>query len=186
MIDIIDEFRDSRAKEILSKVSPYIKKGDRILDVGSGDCTVARGLKRDGYEVTLLDVVDKGIYKGLRPIIYDGKNIPFDDNSFDVALLITVLHHTKEPIKVLEEVARVAPRIVVTEDIYKGLFQKYITFVMDSVLNGEFWGHPHMNMTEKEWEREFDGLGLKIIDKSIHNFWKFFTSGTFYLERDRA
>jgi len=183
---MISEFINSRAKEILNKINPYLKRGDRILDVGSGDCTIARGLERDGYEVTLLDVVDKSVHKGLRPIIYDGKNIPFDDNSFDVALLITILHHTKEPIKVLEEATRVAPRIIVMEDIYKGLFQKYITFVMDSVLNGEFWGHPHMNMTGKEWEGVFDRLGLKIIDKNVHNFWKFFTSGTFYLERDRV
>ncbi len=180
---MVDEFRDSRTKEVLEKVAPYLKKGDRILDIGSGSCTVARGLKDNGYEITLLDVVDKGIYKDFRPIIYDGKNIPFADNSFDVALLITVLHHTREPVEILREAVRVAPRVIVMEDLHKGLFQKYLTFAMDSFLNQEFLGHPHTNMTKEEWEKVFNKLGLKIIDRNIHNFWKFFTSGTFYLER---
>lgn len=176
------EFRP-RIDAILGKIIPYLQKGDRVLDIGSGSCVVAKRLKDSGYEVTLLDVVDKSAYSDFRPIIYDGKHIPFPDNSFDVAFLITVLHHTKEPIEVLKEAARVAPRIIVMEDLYKDVFQKYLTFAMDSFLNREFFGHPHTNMTEREWERVFDKLGLKILDRNIHDFWRFFTSGTFYLER---
>ena len=180
---MVDEFRDARTKEILGKVGPYLREGDRILDIGSGDCTVARGLKDAGYEITPLDVVNKSVYRDFHPTIYNGKNIPFPDNSFNVALLITVLHHTKEPIKILKEAVRVAPRVIVMEDLHKGFFQKYLTFAMDSFLNREFFGHPHTNMTKEEWEKVFVNLGLRIIDRNIHNFWKFFTSGTFYLER---
>lgn len=179
---MVDESRP-RVKAILGEIMPYLKKGDRILDIGSGSCVVAKGLKDSGYEITLLDVVDKSAYPDFRPIIYDGKNIPFSDNSFDVALLITVLHHTKEPVGILKEAVRVAPRIIVMEDLYNGPFQKYLTFAMDSFLNREFFGHPHTNKTEREWEKVFGKLGLKILDRHIHNFWAFFTSGTFYLVR---
>lgn len=177
------QLRDVRANEILGRIARYLKEGDRILDIGSGNCTVARGLKDSGYKVTLLDVIDKSMYSDFRPMIYDGEDIPFPDNSFDVALLITVLHHTKEPIEILKEAARVAPRIIVMEDLYEGPFQKYLTFAMDSFLNREFFGHPHTNMTERGWENTFNKLGLKILDRNSHNFGKFFTSGTFYLER---
>lgn len=177
------QLRDVRVNEILGKIAPYLKEGDRILDIGSGNCTVARELKDSGYKVTLLDVVDKSMYSDLRPMIYDGENIPFPDDSFDVALLITVLHHTKGPVAILKEAARVSPRIIVMEDLYKGFFQKYLTFAMDSFLNREFFGHPHTNMTEREWEKVFSKLELKILDRNIHNFWRFFTSGTFYLQR---
>ncbi len=180
---MVDEFRDARAKEILGKVAPYLKESDRILDIGSGSCTVAKGLKDGGYKITLLDVVNKSVYQDFHPIIYDGRNIPFPDDNFDVALLITVLHHTKEPVEILREASRVAPRVIVMEDLYKGFFQKYLTFVMDSSLNREFFGHPHTNMTKEEWEKVFGSLGLKIMDRNVHNFWRLFTSGTFYLER---
>jgi ubiquinone/menaquinone biosynthesis C-methylase UbiE len=32
-----------------------------------------------------------------KPVLYDGKKMPFKDNVFDAALLITVLHHTPDP-----------------------------------------------------------------------------------------
>ncbi len=177
-----EEFRP-RINTIISEITPYLRKNDRILDIGSGSCVVARRLKDSGCKITLLDVVDKSVYSDFRPIIYDGRNISFPDNSFDIAVLITVLHHTREPIGVLREAARVAPRIIVMEDLYKGLLQKYLTFAMDSFLNREFFNHPHTNMTEKQWREVFDKLGLRVLDKKTHNFWKFFTSGTFYLER---
>ncbi len=177
-----EEFRP-RINPILNEITPYLRKNDRILDIGSGSCVVAKRLQDSGYEVTLLDVIDKSVYSDFRPIIYDGKKIPFPNNSFDVAFLITVLHHAREPIEVLREATRVARRIIVMEDLYKGLLQKYLTFVMDSFLNREFFGHPHTNMTEEHWREVFDKLGLRVLDKKTHNFWKFFTSGTFYLER---
>lgn len=178
-----EEARNSRAEEIISKVVPYLKKDDRILDIGSGSCAVAKSLKEKGYKITLLDVVDKSVHPELRPIIYDGREIPFPNNHFDIALLITVLHHTKEPVRVLKEAVRIAPRVIVMEDLYKSLFQRYLTFAMDSLLNREFFDHPHTNMTQEQWERIFNKLGLRVIDRNVHNFWKFFTSGTFYLER---
>ena len=174
---------DSRTKDILRKITPYLKSGDCIIDIGSGDCTVANTLGNNGYEITPLDIRDESVHQNFRPIIYDGKNIPFPDDSFDVALLITVLHHTKKPIEILKEAIRVAPRIIVMEDLYKNLLQKYLTFAMDSLLNLEFFGHPHTNMTQEQWEGVFNKLGLKILDRNVHNFWRFFTSGTFYLEK---
>lgn len=182
---MVNKSRNPRVREILREITPYLKRGDRILDIGSGGCTVAKSLKDNGYEITPLDVIDKSVHQDFRPLIYDGKNIPFPDNSFDVALLITVLHHTKKPVEVLREAVRVAPRIIVTEDLYKGFFQKYLTFAMDSLSNWEFFGHPHTNMMQGQWEEVFRGLGLKILDRNIHNFWTFFTSGTFYLERTK-
>ncbi|MCR4261082.1 MAG: class I SAM-dependent methyltransferase [Candidatus Colwellbacteria bacterium] len=178
-----NKFMDSRTKDILRVITPYLKIGDRIIDIGSGDCTVAKNLRKKGYKITPLDVKDKSVHQNIRPTIYDGQSMPFPDNSFDVALLITVLHHTKKPVEVLRETLRVAPRIIVMEDLYESIFQKYLTFIMDSLLNLEFFGHPHTNMTERQWEGVFKKLGLKIIDRNIHNFWRFFISGTFYLEK---
>jgi ubiquinone/menaquinone biosynthesis C-methylase UbiE len=170
-----------RLSDILRKISPYLKKEDRIIDIGCGSCEVCKHLQNDGYAVTPVDVKNRSFFRNIKPIIYDGKKLPFPDNSFDVSLLITVLHHTQDPVAVLSEAKRVSKRIIVMEDLYQGKAQKYLTFAMDSILNLEFFGHPHTNMTKEEWEHLFKELKLTKKGENIHDFWKFFTSGTFYL-----
>jgi ubiquinone/menaquinone biosynthesis C-methylase UbiE len=172
-----------RVQDILRKIVPHLRKGYRILDIGSGSCEVAKILRDAGYNIMPLDVVNKSFYPNVLPVLYDGKHLPFRDNSFDIVLLITVLHHIKQPVEILKEAVRVAPKIIVMEDLYRGIFQKYMTFAMDSLLNSEFFGHPHTNMTKEQWEKVFQELNLKITDVNIHDFWRFFTSGTFFLER---
>ncbi|MCH2440074.1 MAG: class I SAM-dependent methyltransferase [Candidatus Poseidoniia archaeon] len=44
--------------------------------------------------------------KGLDPVIFDGKQIPFEDDAFDLAIVLTVLHHTSNPEEVLREAMR--------------------------------------------------------------------------------
>jgi len=172
-----------RVQDILRKIVPSLRKSDRILDVGAGSCEVAKALVDAGFNVKPIDVVNKSLYKNLAPMIYDGKTLPFPDNSFDVVLLITVLHHIKDPIEVLREAKRVAPKIILMEDLHTNIFQKYLTFAMDSFMNREFLGHPHTNKTKEEWEKVFADLDLIVRSTDIHNFWRFFTSGTFILER---
>lgn len=168
----------------MTEISPYLQTGDRIVDIGSGNCFLAERLISLGYSVTSVDIKNKSKVKNIIPIIYDGKNLPLGDDSFDVALLITVLHHVKEPVQVLEEAKRVAKRIIIMEDLYRNSFQKYITFIMDSVINLEFYGHPHSNKTDKEWLNTFEKLNLNTRDKKQNNFWKLFTNGTYYLARN--
>ncbi len=178
------DFLNNRAKDCIQKIKPYLRKGDRILDIGCGSAHIVKGLKELGYNITPLDVKNTSFFKDIKPIIYNGEKIPFKDNTFDVSLLITVLHHIKNPLVTLAEAKRVSKRIIIIEDLYEGLFQKYITFVMDSILNIEFFGHPHSNKTKVEWEELFKSMELKIIDWKVNKFWKFFTSGTFYLEKN--
>jgi ubiquinone/menaquinone biosynthesis C-methylase UbiE len=167
----------------LADIQPYLQRADKILDIGSGNCILAKELLDSGYNLTPLDVVDKSRVPEIKPLIYDGKRLPFADNSFDVALLITVLHHTPDPELILREACRVASRIMIVEDLHDSIFQKYLTFAMDSTLNLEFFGHPHSNKNAEEWRQTFGELGLEVIEEHSHPFWRFFKSGTFYLKR---
>lgn len=167
----------------LADIQPYFRKDDKILDIGCGNCILAKELLDSGYNLTPLDVVDKSRIPEIEPLIYDGKRLPFANNSFDVALLITVLHHTPDPELILREACRVASRIMIVEDLHTNLLQKYLTFAMDSTLNMEFFGHPHSNKTAAEWRTVFEKLGLEIAAEHSHPSWYFFRSGTFYLKR---
>ena len=172
-----------RTDNIVGLVSRYINKKDKILDIGCGACNVAKRLVDSGFDVTALDIKNLSIHKDMTPIIYGGEKIPFDNDSFDVAFLITVLHHVKEPEKLLRETKRVSKRIIIIEDVYESNFQKLLTYLMDSLINFEFIGHPHSNKSDKEWKKEFKKQGLKLLDSKKEPFWKYFLFGIYYLTK---
>ena len=152
----------ARARLIIDWMRPCLPPGATILDVGSGTGNVTELLRAAGWPVTPLDVEDLTFASGIRPQLYDGQRMPFEDAAFDVALLVTVLHHVADPIPVLREAARVARRVIVIEDIYDGAARRYATYAIDSLLTLEFTGHPHSNRTDAGWRATFAELGLRL------------------------
>ncbi len=173
-----------RNKGVLECFEDYLKKGDRILDFGCGLGGVSEKLVSDGYEVVSLDVRDISL-TDVKPVIYDGKKIPFKNDSFDVALVLAVLHHTPDPEKLLKEIGRVAERIVLLEDVYDDWFGKYITLFFDSLFNLEFFGHPHCNKSDKEWKECFKKLGFSLVGEDKKRSMVFFKHGIYFLEREK-
>jgi SAM-dependent methyltransferase len=153
-------------KEKVDELIPNLKSTDSILDIGSGNGVLCYELRKHGFKVTPLDIENLSLIDEVKPIIYDAIRTPFRDSVFDVALLITVLHHTQNPKQVLAEAMRVANRIIVIEEIYSSRFDKYLTYFIDSVFNFEFFGHPHTNMTDAEWREVFEHFGLNVLNTS--------------------
>jgi 2-polyprenyl-3-methyl-5-hydroxy-6-metoxy-1,4-benzoquinol methylase len=151
-----------RVQEKLTAIEPFLDPADRVLDVGAGNCILCRELEQHGYNVVPVDRANLSFTDEIVPVTYDGTTLPFNDNSFDVALLITMLHHVPDPDAVLAEVARVARRIIVIEEIYENLFEKYSTYAIDSLFNFEFFNHPHSNRTDAGWRDDFRGLRLDV------------------------
>lgn len=179
---IVSRLWERRAEDLFRKIKVFLKNGDKIIDIGAGSCQIANLLIKAGYQATALDIKDFSVFEKLKPTIYDGRKIPFKDKNFDVSLLITTLHHVKDPEFLLKEAARVSKRLVIIEDIYCGNLQKFLTFLMDSLVNLEFFGHPHSNKDDAGWKESFRELDLKLVSTSYEPFWKFFQSGVYYLE----
>ncbi|MBU1877260.1 class I SAM-dependent methyltransferase [Patescibacteria group bacterium] len=180
------------AQKMSAECFDFIKKGDKILDFGCGSAIVTQTFK-DCFKADILgvDVEDQRIFPIPFKIIGDmeKEKLPFNDLSFDVVLISYVLHHTKNPKAVLKEIQRVAKRIIIYEDLPKGLFSKircwfhevgYITFFQKTNYQFSF-------KTEKEWKQLFDELGLKIIaEKRATNIFEIIDPGykiIFVLER---
>lgn len=178
---IIYRLGRGRARKIVHRITPHLRGSTRIVDIGAGTCNVCELLREKGYDVTPVDVEDLSFVDGLKAQLVDGERLPFDDNVFDVALVLTVLHHTPEPEKVLAEAARVADGIVILEDIYAGRLQKRLTFFFDSLLNLEFAGHPHTNKSDDEWRALFEGMKLQLRDTRYDSFLAL-RSVTYFLE----
>jgi SAM-dependent methyltransferase len=170
----------ARTADIIGDLLPVVPAGARVLDVGAGTCDVAAALTVRGRDVVALDVRDTSCVPGLRPQLYDGKRLPFEDASFDWALLIDVLHHT-DPDRLLAEAGRVARNVFVHEDVYSTERQRQLTRVMDAVLNLEFVGHPHANRDDAGWRATFARLGFVLEEASSRDFWRYFSCATYVL-----
>ncbi|RJR27900.1 class I SAM-dependent methyltransferase [candidate division WWE3 bacterium] len=165
---IIYKISRNRAKTIVGRISEYLPEKSRILDIGAGACGVAELLIDKGHGVVPLDIHDVSFVNNVKPIIYDGTRIPFDDNSFDFVIVILVLHHTKDPKAILKEAKRVSKNIILMEEIYSTKIQKYLTHFWDDLINLEFFVNPHNNKTVSEWEDLFNQLNLKLEATKYH------------------
>ena len=94
-----------------------------FLDIGAGDGAVLHRLDEldFGERLYAIDISESGL-KALRDkpwqrLIecksFDGYNIPYPDNSFDLAVLSHVVEHVEHPRMLLREAARVARHIYI-------------------------------------------------------------------------
>jgi len=138
-------------------------------------------LKENNFNTISLDINNLSFIDEITHLIYDWKEIPFNDNTFDIATILTVLHHTLNPEEILKEVSRVSKQIVIIEDIYTNKLHKYITFFLDSLFNLEFLWHPHTNKTDKQWQDTFSKMWLKILKVKYNKSFIFFRHATYHV-----
>ena len=171
-----------RAEVKRKRLLPYLQKGSSVLELGSGNGALAVLLQNEGMEVSLLDIEDKTIFREVNVEVYNGMKFPHADKQFDVCQLITMLHHTDNAEELIQEAKRVSNRVIVMEDIYEGSFQKHVTWFTDSLVNWEFYSHPHANRTDTEWQGIFQQNGLEIEKVEYYRFLLFFKQVTYVLK----
>jgi SAM-dependent methyltransferase len=178
---------EARAETIVRFFEDQIPAKSRILDLGGGWGFYAGPLKKRGHESLVLDVLKPG-YQKAPVILYDGSKIPFPDGSFDVTILVTMLHHVPDPEALFKEVRRVTrQKVVVVEDLYHHAAGRCWTICRDRILNVEFTSHPHQFRTDSGW-REF----FKVAGFNICSFKSFYTwllglrilNGVYVLEKE--
>lgn len=173
------------------RILPSIKDGDRVLDLGAGKCLKGWYLKKSKkIKLTNLDIYrDKNAL--LPVILYDGQKVPFSADSFDVVLLLGVLHHEEERSReeTVREARRVSRRaILILEDTPKNGWERRWNRVWDRVLNwhnkdAEFYSY----FSQKKWEACFRKLGMKVKQKrevrSPASWLSFYTRTLYVLEK---
>jgi SAM-dependent methyltransferase len=173
---------DGRRK--LRHLLPHLGASQSVLDIGCGAGSVTTLLRAQGHAVTPLDVRAQSLTPAVTPILFDGQHIPFGAQYFDVALLLTVLHHANEPELLLTEAARVAKRVIVIEDTYSNRPQRALTLATDSLVNFEFRGHPHNNRADIEWRACFKGLQLRVLHSASWPVAAVFRQSLYVLESE--
>lgn len=95
------------------------KPGERVLDIGCGDGNHLLMFNRMGLDISGIDASAYMINRakerlGKKCILKTGmaEDLPFDDNEFDIAVLINTLEFLDDPVDALIEAGRVARRKV--------------------------------------------------------------------------
>jgi len=98
-----------RAAEITKILMHLRPEGARMLEIGAGTGRQAQELASKGFAVEAIEILDSN-YAGDRlfPITnYDGRNIPFEDASFDIVFSSNVLEHVPDLVQMHSEIRRV-------------------------------------------------------------------------------
>ena len=154
-----------RARILASRIAELIPRDAHILDVGTGDGQIAALI-----ELRRPDVRIEGIDLKVRertdiPVTaFDGRRIPFEDDSFDVLMFVDVLHHAGDPLLLLREAVRVSRHgLIVKDHTSDGFLARTTLKFMDWVGNRRFDVRaPADYWDEKRWFATFEQLGLRV------------------------
>ncbi|MCX7012911.1 MAG: class I SAM-dependent methyltransferase [Candidatus Sumerlaeota bacterium] len=106
-----------RTRILARRIADWLPRGARVLDVGCGDGNIDWRIAQCRPDVAI-----EGIDVLVRPSTripvkaFDGRTLPYPDQSFDAVLFVDVLHHARDPGSLLAEARRVASRCVVIKD----------------------------------------------------------------------
>jgi len=99
--------------------------GRSVLDLACGDAYYttrfwdngrpARLVAADAAVTAVQVAARNGDSRPIRFLAGDAHRLPFANDSFDVVLLQSVLHHDDNPLHMIQEALRVAPRIIIHE-----------------------------------------------------------------------
>jgi SAM-dependent methyltransferase len=158
-----------RVRVLSEELANLLPRDAEVLDVGSGDglldariLTKRPDVRIEGIDILVRDTTHIPVRH------FNGKELPFPDNTFDVVQFVDVLHHTESPAILLKEAARVTRRYVVLKDHTRnGLLANSTLRFMDWVGNARHGVVlPYHYLSRAEWDVVFREVGLK------HDIWK--------------
>jgi SAM-dependent methyltransferase len=158
-----------RVRVLARHLAALIPPAAKVLDVGCGDGTLDHLILQQLPSVSIegIDVLVRPSAK-IRVASFDGARIPYADSSFDVVMFVDVLHHTDDPLLLLQEAQRVGKVILVKDHFRKGVLAGPTLRFMDWVGNAPHGVVlPYNYWSEEQWDNALGVLGLNRIDKIV-------------------
>ena len=155
-----------------SLLSKELESEWRILDVGCGQASVLRSVRKGSYRIGL-DFFKPYILKSKKSLIHDDyvlgdvRALPFKPESFDCAVAIEVLEHLPkhEGLKMIAEMERVAKKIILTTP--NGFFQVYTGADALNPEERHISGWTASELKELGFKKVYGLGGLRVLWKAI-------------------
>ncbi|MGD0771958.1 MAG: class I SAM-dependent methyltransferase [Candidatus Solibacter sp.] len=184
----------ARAEFNFRSIQALVPRGCKVLDVGAWSCYLGELLRDQmGCEVLSLDVVNAN-KTGMPFRVFDGKALPVESRSFDVVLLLYVLHHAADDRPLLAEASRVLRDggcLLIGEDSVDGVWNRTLTVgfhVWLWLATGMAWDGK-FRATDR-WRARFHAAGFEIKDMLFlgHHLGRFFWPNNvlFVLKKDEG
>ncbi|RZL31507.1 MAG: class I SAM-dependent methyltransferase [Pedobacter sp.] len=157
-----------KAKNIVDVCSDI--KPTKVLEVGAGDGSILHFLNEWNFapELHALEIAESGVdiiksrnLSSLKSVqTFDGYEIPFDDNTFDLVILAHVLEHVEHERILIRELKRVSKYIVIE-------VPKDYRFGVDKRIK-HFLDYGHINMyTPTSLRFLLQSEGLEILEDKV-------------------
>lgn len=163
------EYRVARLADV---IAPRLRRfaAAQVLDVGCGLGRLTARLQVDfpGFVFHGIDTVVQ--HEAVIPVErYDGAALPFADRSLDVVMLIDVLHHATDPVRLLRECGRVAGAVVLVKDhVCESSYDWLRLAGMDWLGNGPFAiPMTYRYFSRREWRSAFADAALDCTSWEI-------------------
>ena len=168
-----------RENEVGGRVAPFLAPRQTVLDVGAGTGFISRWLRdRVGVRPTLTDVVPYDNRERSLPFLEltDPFSVPVGDASFDVVLLLFVLHHVdrhEDQERLIEEGTRIArTRLIVMEDTPRTRVDLAFNTAWDWLLNRRHGvPTPFTFRSPDQWVDAFKEHDLSIVHVDTYRPW---------------
>lgn len=170
-------------------IAPYLHPGEKILDFGCGDLSLAIGLSKKISDLHLTGIDTEKFLtskpKNIKAITYNGKKLPFADNAFDTVISVYVFHHTRNAKYFYGECLRVAAKkVIFIEAVARKKYEIPFMKIVDNLSN--VWKKEKIAKAEefytlREWENILKNKGNVTQVKDIPTITSLLPIGKGYL-----
>ncbi len=136
------------------------RAGQSIVDIGCGHGAYSRRLAASGRAVigTEIDAekVAAAEARGVEAVLVEGSRLPFEDDSFDTAVLVDVLEHVPEPAVLLGEALRLVRQNVLVTVPNVGEYERLARY-----------GVTYWHLVTTDHVNFFDRTGLEALADAV-------------------
>lgn len=155
----------ARIRNLSCGLGEMLAPGSSLLDVGCGDGRLA-ALLQDQCHLSRVEGVDVLVRDEVAVPVraFDGRHLPWPDQSWDFVMAVDVLHHADDQRALLGDMFRVARLAVVLKDhLCESAFDRWMLLKMDGVGNDRHGvAVPGHYLSRAKWERLFAELGASV------------------------
>jgi SAM-dependent methyltransferase len=161
-----------RVRALAAHFAELVPQNHSILDVGCGDGLIDALVLERRYDLSIrgVDVLVRQQAQ-IEVAAFDGRQLPFPDQSFDSVMFCDVLHHTASPVAMLKEAVRVARQCILIKDhVVQGWLARPTLRLMDFVGNAPHGVVlPYNYFTSGKWEDAFNECQLipRIVERRL-------------------